>query len=382
MFLEIILQAAEDSFFGVTVFVGAVLLLFGYLNYWKNGRLIKKIKEKRNWQPLLGAFLGLTPGCGGAILVMPLFMKRYISFGTVVATLIATAGDAAFVLIAGDFYAFLLVSVISFFVAVISGYSLDCLKIGKSLNKKANKEIRKCAQNADRADNIKHIGHDKGDEIGDILHGCMKKHQKSGLGYVITHKFYFIYWFLLAIGLVIGTLQLFRISFENKGVVWFGVFGTLASIILMLAGKKYFSDDTHEEEEIKRMSLKETVIHDAEEVAFVGTWVFIAFFAYEIFVYYVGEPAISGWIVSSGIVSVLIASVVGMIPGCGVQIIMVSLYTKGLLPFAALIAHTISQDGDAIFPLLAMNKKAAFWATVITGVIAFAVGSLFYLLTF
>ncbi len=45
------------------------------------------------------ALLGALPGCGGAIFLMPLYVKGQVSFGAVVSTLIATAGDSAFVLL-------------------------------------------------------------------------------------------------------------------------------------------------------------------------------------------------------------------------------------------------------------------------------------------
>ena len=76
----------------------------------------------------------------------------------------------------------------------------------------------------------------------------------------------------------------------------------------------------------------------------------------------------------------LIGVAVGIIPGCGPQIIFVSLYLKGMFPFAALLANAISQDGDALFPLIALDRKAAFWSTVINTVIALAIGlGAFYL---
>ncbi|QTL98865.1 hypothetical protein GM661_13275 [Iocasia frigidifontis] len=46
--------------------------------------------------------------------------------------------------------------------------------------------------------------------------------------------------------------------------------------------------------------------------------------------------------------------------------------------FAALLANTISQDGDALFPLLAIDRKSSFWATVITTIPALFVGIIYY----
>ena len=66
---------------------------------------------------------------------------------------------------------------------------------------------------------------------------------------------------------------------------------------------------------------------------------------------------------SAGLVSIILGVLLGMIPGCGPQVIFVSLYLKGIFPFAALLANTISQDGDALFPLFALHPRAALLGT-------------------
>ena len=59
----------------------------------------------------------------------------------------------------------------------------------------------------------------------------------------------------------------------------------------------------------------------------------------------------------------LIAILVGFIPGCGPQILVTTFYINGLVPFAALIGNAISNDGDALFPAIALNPRAAILAT-------------------
>ncbi len=81
---------------------------------------------------------------------------------------------------------------------------------------------------------------------------------------------------------------------------------------------------------------------------------------------------------SAGLTSVFIGVLVGIIPGCGPQVIFVSLYLRGMFPFAALLANGISQDGDALFPLIAMDRKSAFWATVLNTIPALLVGLIAY----
>ena len=127
---RLFMESAESSFIEVTVFVGAVLFLFEYINFVQKGGLVKKIENSKKIQPIIGAFLGLTPGCGGAIFVVPLFTKGTVTFGTVIATLIATMGDSAFVLMTTMPMHYLLVSALSFIVGIVSGYIVDMTNIG------------------------------------------------------------------------------------------------------------------------------------------------------------------------------------------------------------------------------------------------------------
>lgn len=405
---EIILASAENSFLQVGVFVGAVLLIFGYIDYKKSGEFVRKIEQSKKWQPVLGALLGLTPGCGGAIFVMPLFVKGKVSFGTVVATLIATMGDSAFVIISTLPLHYLLVSIFSFVAAIITGYIVDYYKVGDKLLSKMRKlpkeELDKMHEKTDhmtqnyecknlkicKEDIISHIGHDEGDEVDLALHHKAKGHQEhNSLGYKFTHKGYTIYWVIISMGLILGIALLFQVDVNglfipNLGAI-IGIGGTFFSIVLMIMAKKFLQDETHEEAELKVMSLKETLIHSAQETAFVSTWVYVAYLIYEFGVfalgggnYGVGEAIMTEVMTSAGLMAVIIGALIGLIPGCGTQVIFVALFTKGMVPFAALLANAISQDGDALFPLLAIDRRSSLWATVITTIPAIILGVIIY----
>jgi hypothetical protein len=69
-----------------------------------------------------------------------------------------------------------------------------------------------------------------------------------------------------------------------------------------------------------------------------------------------------------GAVSPLIGVLVGMIPGCGPQIITTSLYLSGAIPLSVQIGNAISNDGDALFPAIALSPKVAFVATLYSAV--------------
>ncbi len=44
---DLIIKSAENAFIEVTVFVGAVLILFGYVDFKLSGKLVKKIEESK-----------------------------------------------------------------------------------------------------------------------------------------------------------------------------------------------------------------------------------------------------------------------------------------------------------------------------------------------
>lgn len=253
---KIILKCAEDAFLQVGVFVGAVLIIFGYLDYRKSGKLIQGIENSKRFQPAIGAFLGLTPGCGGAILVMPLFIKGNVSFGTVIATLIATMGDSAFVLMTSSIKHYFLVSIISFIIAIFVGYLVDYLKLEQKLNLRVNIEnskrnsshnglehietefqLAQCKNCNSNTETALHIGHSEGDYVDIALHHQNKKRTPlMKWAHSFTHGTgYKIFWLFTAIGLVLGIALLGQINVNtdmwipNLGTV-IGIGGTIFSI--------------------------------------------------------------------------------------------------------------------------------------------------------
>ena len=286
-------------------------------------------------------------------------------------------GDSAFVFMTVMPKQFLMVSAISFVVAIITGYLVDLLPLGERLVQKfeEDQERRRLEHAAHEAldhsifeeetgithEEWAHIGHAEGDDIDLILHHSVKGHQPThSLGYKLTHSAYAVYWVFISIGLVLGILDILQVDINALAVphlgLVFGLVGTALSVIMMVLSKKFLFADTHEESEMKLASIKETLIHNAQETAFVGTWVFAAYLAYELLVLFLGsgshaagEALITGFLSQTGLVAVLIGVLIGVIPGCGPQIIFVTLFTRGLVPFSAVLANAISQDGDALF---------------------------------
>ena len=101
-YAHIVATAMSDAFLQVTVFVGATLAAVYAFERAFAVDIGDLLKAARRWQSLFAALLGAMPGCGGAIIVVTQYTRGYVTFGGVVSVLIATMGDAAFLLLARE----------------------------------------------------------------------------------------------------------------------------------------------------------------------------------------------------------------------------------------------------------------------------------------
>ena len=383
--VEIVVVSMRDAFLAVTVFVAAMVLLFSWLQYATSGRFVDYIRKKKKFQPIIGALMGLTPGCGGAIVMMPMYARGYVTYGTVIATLIATLGDAAFVLIGAaiadsSFVAPLIaVHIISFVVGVSWGYLVDMT--GTTPRKPLGRFGPTIGEEEETLDS-------ETEDIGNSPLEDLPREVPDGLGYKILHQGYLIWWGVTIIGLIFAILLLvwsgqdpdynleltYDPSTMDGFITWIGLIGTTSSVVLYIAQKNWFSDDTEATIGDKLHSMRETMIHAASETAFVTFWVMIAYLLFEFTLLFSGvtEQTMSKY--GDGPLAVIIAAMIGLIPGCGPQIIAITAYTKDIISFPALTANAISQDGDALFPLLVRHKAASLWATVHTTIPAILAG--------
>ena len=379
--VEIVVISMRDSFLAVTVFVAVMVFLFSWLQYATSGRFVEYIRERKKLQPVIGALMGLTPGCGGAIVMMPMYARGYVTYGTVIATLIATLGDSAFVLIGAavtdsSFIAPLIaVHVISFIVGVTWGYLVDICGITplKPLGRFGPTFVQDEPQNQPKVES----------PLDDL-----SREIPEGLGYSILHKGYVVWWAVTLIGLVFAILLLvwsgqdadYSLELEYNPltmdgfITWIGLLGATLSVVLYIAQKNWFADDTEATIGDKLHSMRETMVHAASETAFVTFWVMIAYLVFEFMLLFSGLSEQDMAQYGDGLIAVMVASIIGLIPGCGPQIIAITAYTKDIISFPALAANAISQDGDALFPLLVRHKAASLWATIHTTIPAILAG--------
>lgn len=328
-------QLMTDAYTQVSVFVAATLLLFYGAERVFKFNMGAALRKSGRFQVPLAALLGSTPGCGGAVVVVAAYSSGNVGFGAVVATLTATMGDAAFLLIATRPDAALVVLPLSFVVGVLSGWIVD--------------RFNKVDLTPDTS---------KSCEIAPLIGSVRLKY----IGYLL----------MVLPGLIIGGAQLGQVILTHLAgipVVYLGVMGTVLGLFIWSTSP--LQAMTHEQDSpVTRM---------AEETAFISVWVIGAYLAYDYMAAYAGLDIEAAFSAIAPLLP-LIAIVIGFIPGCGPQVLVATLFINGVIPFAALIGNAISNDGDALFPAIALNPRAAFVATAYSSVPALIVAYGFYFL--
>lgn len=83
----------------ISGFVFVMMLAVEYLNVLTRGRLDHNLARSRLKSLLSATLLGAAPGCLGSFAVVSLYIHRVLNFGALVAAMIATSGDEAFVML-------------------------------------------------------------------------------------------------------------------------------------------------------------------------------------------------------------------------------------------------------------------------------------------
>ncbi len=359
----LILNSIKDAYLAVTVFVDATLVIFYLLERGLGVDLGEKMHKAGKYQAPIAAFLGALPGCGGAIIVVTQYTKGLISFGSVVAVLISTMGDAAFLLLAREPLTGAGVLATGFIVGTLSGWLIDRFH---------GKEFL-------RADPAEHA--EKSRSM------TLKALQKSKAEKPFSLSFLNNLWVWLIIpSIFIGLALAFLVDVDSffgllsayEPTLWIGAFGGILCLMMWAFSDP---DQGHVGQEVKDIegesNLWQRVIRDTN---FVTTWVVFGFLTYELGTHFTGS-GIEHWFATWAPVVPLVAILIGFIPGCGPQIVVTTLYLNGVIPIAALYGNAIANDGDALFPALALAPRAAIYATLYSAVPALIISYLIFFTT-
>lgn len=308
----------QDAFVQVSAFVAATLLLFYGLEKLFRFDLGLAMGGARAMQVPIAAFLGATPGCGGAVVVVAAYASGKVSFGAVVAALTATMGDAAFLLIATRPDTAMILLPLQFTIGILTGWLIDRFVMV---------DYRPGGSACQMAPRI----------------GPTRLRDYAYLAAALP-------------GLIVGAAQIGSVEITRI----LGVPVEVLALAGVFTGLAIWASST-----VNAMTnpADGPVTRMAEETAFISVWVILAYLAYDYAAAYAGLD-LKALFASVAPILPLIAAAVGFIPGCGPQVLVATLYVNGAIPFSALLANAISNDGDALFPAIALAPRAALMATV------------------
>ena len=334
--------AMANAYLSVSVFVGITLFIFLYFERSKTYSLSKFFKKNTNFQVPIAACLGAIPGCGGAIIIVTQYLQGNITFGCLVAVLTSTMGDAAFLILAKQPTSALLIFLICMVVGIVSGFLIDYI----IPNKYSKTNISKL--------NLK---------LGEIQNK--------------NHLFLYKFWLVIFIpGSILGILGQFQINLEkilNFDINYFlGFSATLLAMFIWSINP--FSDKAISVDTSRNIQSK-----SIDMTNFVTVWVVVGFLFFDLGMYFTGIDFKKLFDVMLPLTPFL-AIFIGFIPGCGPQILTATLYLNGYIPFSAEIGNAISNDGDALFPAIAICPKEAILATVYSAIPAIIVAYSYFFL--
>ncbi len=337
----------------ITGFVFVMMLVIEFVNVVTSGAWQQRLAGSRFGQYFLAAFLGAVPGCLGSFAVVAMYSHRVVSPGAVVATMIATSGDEAFVMLAMIPKQAVILTAILFVVGVIVGMITDVF-IGRS----------KFAVRLQCEGMVVHDEHAGKyfDRKNVISQWKRCKAPRGILAIVLT---------ILIAGIITGQVGHHEHAHDGAGHVeeaaavpeaapergggavfnesgWVRVTMLVVSILalfIVATGSDHFIED-HLWEHIARHHLLRIFL-----------WTFGAMAA----LYLISDHlhmdlrSVAGdqpWIF------LVLACLIGIIPESGPHLIFVTLFAQGIVPFSVLLANSIVQDGHGMLPMLAYSRKS------------------------
>ena len=354
-FLDLFLDVLRNSIL-ITGLVIIMMLMIEYVNIHSHGKWFTKLRQNRFGQVVLGAGLGIIPGCMGGFAAVSMYSHKLLSFGALIAMMIASSGDEAFVMLAMIPKEALLLMAILFVVAVVVGLLVDRFSKPHSHHHQE--------------------GCDEGYQIHEEESETVEKSSFRNMKHASAERVALLLGVILFIvALAFGMLEheheeavhtQLNIFNENWMNLVFAVVSLFVVWFIATAG-----------EHIIKEHLWEHIIR--KHFLSIFLWTFGALLVIQIGLHYFDiETLISNnipWMI-------LLAVLVGIIPESGPHLLFVTLFATGTVPFSVLLASSISQDGHASLPLLAESKRSFLKAKIVNTAVAAVIGYICYYIGF
>ncbi len=370
MIWDILIDALRNSVL-ISGLVVIMMMMIESFNIESHGSFFSGLKNSRFGQVTVAALLGSVPGCMGGFATVSLYTHRMMSFGALIAMMIASSGDEAFVMLAMMPDKAVWIFLILFAVAVAVGVIVDMLYKPRKVDMLCEDgyEIHEEDHGHDEED-----GHGAGAAAGSAgsarADGVHSGHHAGHRHFTWKRLLLFLGVAVFIVALVAGFLEHEHGDHHVEDAIatnllseqWMNVLFAVLSVIVLAV--LVFGSDHFIEEHLWKHIVK-------KHLPPIFAWTFGVLIFIGILFHFAD---ISGWISDNTVLMILLAAAVGIIPESGPHLIFVTLYASGVVPLPVLLASCISQDGHASIPLLAESKKSFVYAKLINFAIAILVG--------
>ncbi|MEJ2657376.1 MAG: putative manganese transporter [Desulfobacterales bacterium] len=323
----------------ITGFVFVMMLVIEYVNVLTSGVWQRRITASRWRQYLFGAMMGAVPGCLGAFIVVAMYSHRMLSLGAIVAAMISTSGDEAFVMLAMIPGHAVLLMIALFFIGFLAGFLTDAFT-----GQYKTRKLAKC--DGFGLHTFENCGCFSADRILEQW-----KHRSP----FRTVLMVFLSLFIIAV-----------ISGQIGPAVW----NWVSISILLVTGLAIFIVFT-----VPDHFLEEHLWNHVarKHVPRIFLWAFGVLLILHLLI---DQLHLTDIIQSSRWAVLGIASLVGIIPESGPHLLFVTLFAKGAIPFSILMASSIVQDGHGMLPVLAHSRRDFILIKSINFLVGLAIGTI------
>lgn len=347
----------------ITGLVLIMMLMIEYFNIHSHGKWFSRIKGSKIKQILLGSLLGMIPGCLGGFATVSLYTHKLLSLGALVAMMISSSGDEAFVIMAmipkEGLVLFALLFAISIIVGIVVDYAIfktpqdDMCPDEFEIHTEETEESERRIPSIFKLNSYKAMLHPSKERIailigialfiGAVILGilqCGHHHSAHAITGSETEP---------------PTLNI--LSEKNINIIF-----ALVSIITL-----FFTATANEhfiKEHLWRHVIKRHLLP-------IFGWTFGTLLLCQIGMQYLD---IEHWINNNMLTVVILAVLIGIIPESGPHLVFVTLFAQGVIPFYVLLVNSIVQDGHSALPLLAESKKSFAKAKLINIAVGLIIG--------
>ena len=352
----------------ITGLVLIMMLMIEYFNIHSHGKWFKRIQDSKIKQIFLGSLLGLVPGCIGGFATVSLYTHRLLSIGALVAMMISSSGDEAFVIMAMMPKEAVVLFAILFAISIITGLVTDYI-----IFRKPQEDL--CPDDFEIHDTDTHSHERIPSLMRKESYRAMLKPSKERIAILVG-----IACFIAAV--IMGILACghehtadcchvhghvhshhhsdatLNILNEKSINIMFAIISIITLFFTAVANEHFIK------EHIWKHVIKRHMIS-------IFLWTFGTLLICNIGMQYLD---VAHWINNNMAFVILLAVLVGIIPESGPHLVFVTLFAQGVLPFYVLLVNSIVQDGHSALPLLAESKMSFAKAKLINIAVGLLVG--------